>query len=516
MKKSFLFVSVVAAMLFVGCTGDKKSKPEAVNSKDSCVVMEGVASDKASLVTYTLPSVANTSRCKDYNLTSYIHIGTPIAGSQAKLKDSKQICEHIVNERNDLSECHRAQVITCLKADAKTRMYDIEVIKRELRRIEALKLCYATSGDAESGIMRVLYPLEEPGPGVRLVNIKVKERNLLKVTLDNENQIFVGVGNQEQNIVALKDLKEIAKAFIFNATNDKNLPEKRQTDIYLPDGSTWNYPVSRGIVVLQFNENTSYECYLQVQNELGLAFDDIRNTVARNKFGKGLDQLTDCEEESLIKAVPMVIQEANPLFVVADSVKIRNLEYTSTFSALKPSKCNEPARYEEEFDIVRLEDRPIGPSRRREIDVYSGIIEIVPNDEKIDTTIDFYEFTEDEFAPVEIFEELIVEEQILVSAEVMPSFQGGDLRTFHAWVQKNVKYPEIAQENGIQGRVLLQFVIEKDGTLGQVKVLQTPDLSLTDEAIRVVTSAPKWSPAMNKNKPVRINFTMPIEFRLPN
>ena len=141
MKKSFLFVSVVAAMLFVGCTGDKKSKPEAVNSKDSCVVMEGVASDKASLVTYTLPSVANTSRCKDYNLTSYIHIGTPIAGSQAKLKDSKQICEHIVNERNDLSECHRAQVITCLKADAKTRMYDIEVIKRELVSVIFVYYC---------------------------------------------------------------------------------------------------------------------------------------------------------------------------------------------------------------------------------------------------------------------------------------------------------------------------------------------------------------------------------------
>jgi protein TonB len=295
------------------------------------------------------------------------------------------------------------------------------------------------------------------------------------------------------------------------------LPEKRQTDIYLPDGSTWNYPVSRGIVLLQFNENTSYECYLQVQNELGLAFDDIRNTVARNKFGKGLDQLTDCEEESLIKAVPMVIQEANPLFVVADSVKIRNLEYTSTFSALKPSKCNEPARYEEEeFDIVRLEDRPIGPSRRREIDVYSGIIEIVPNDEKIDTTIDFYEFTEDEFVPVAVVEEEIVREEIVESAETMPSFQGGDLRTFHAWVQKNITYPMIAQENGIQGRVLLSFVIDKDGSLGHIRVLQTPDISLTEAAVQVLKKSPKWRPAMNKNKPVRLSFTMPVDFRLNN
>ena len=94
--------------------------------------------------------------------------------------------------------------------------------------------------------------------------------------------------------------------------------------------------------------------------------------------------------------------------------------------------------------------------------------------------------------------------------------QGGDLNTFRNWVQQNVRFPQIALENGIQGRVVLTFVIEKDGRLTNIEVLQTPDRSLSEEAIRVLNKSPKWSPGKQRNQPVRVKYTLPVDFRVAN
>ena len=98
----------------------------------------------------------------------------------------------------------------------------------------------------------------------------------------------------------------------------------------------------------------------------------------------------------------------------------------------------------------------------------------------------------------------------------MPSFQGGDLNTFRKWVQENLRFPQIALENGISGRVTLQFVIERDGRLTNIKVLQSPDRSLSEEATRVLNKSPKWSPGKQRNKPVRVSYTLPVDFRVSN
>ena len=95
----------------------------------------------------------------------------------------------------------------------------------------------------------------------------------------------------------------------------------------------------------------------------------------------------------------------------------------------------------------------------------------------------------------------------------MPSFPGGDPVR---WINKNVKYPVIAQENGIQGKVFVQFVIEKDGSITNVKVLRGVDASLDKEAVRVVQSMPKWKPGKQRGKPVRVSYNVPINFRLSN
>ena len=82
------------------------------------------------------------------------------------------------------------------------------------------------------------------------------------------------------------------------------------------------------------------------------------------------------------------------------------------------------------------------------------------------------------------------------------------------WIAKNVKYPMIAQENNIQGKVFVQFVIEKDGSVSDVKVARSVDPSLDKEAIRVVKAMPKWKPGKQRGKPVRVSYTVPINFQL--
>ena len=106
------------------------------------------------------------------------------------------------------------------------------------------------------------------------------------------------------------------------------------------------------------------------------------------------------------------------------------------------------------------------------------------------------------------------EEEIFVNAEVMPTFQGGDLSKFRNWVQSNVKYPQSALNSGIQGNVIVKFVVEKDGKLSNIQVLQSPDQSLSDATIQILMKSPKWKPGLQRNKPVRVTYTLPVSFKL--
>lgn len=110
----------------------------------------------------------------------------------------------------------------------------------------------------------------------------------------------------------------------------------------------------------------------------------------------------------------------------------------------------------------------------------------------------------------------IVEEEdnvVFQVVEKMPSFPGGDGALFK-FLNENVKYPVIAQENGVQGRVICQFVVNKDGSIVDVEVVRSVDASLDKEAIRVIKSMPKWSPGQQRGKPVRVKYTLPVNFKL--
>ncbi|MFZ6037207.1 MAG: energy transducer TonB [Bacteroidota bacterium] len=105
------------------------------------------------------------------------------------------------------------------------------------------------------------------------------------------------------------------------------------------------------------------------------------------------------------------------------------------------------------------------------------------------------------------------EEEIFVVVENQPEFPGGQAAMMK-FLSENIKYPVIAQENGIQGRVICNFVVERDGSITDVQVVRGVDPSLDREAVRVIQSMPKWKPGMQRGKPVRVRFTLPIVFRL--
>lgn len=177
---------------------------------------------------------------------------------------------------------------------------------------------------------------------------------------------------------------------------------------------------------------------------------------------------------------------------------------------------------EEITEITRQEQKAPEAPKKIEIKVFNDILDIVTNDTKITTEISFL----DEFdagmeiettaAVVEVEEEEIEEDQPFIKVEKMPTFRGGDLNQFRNWVQGRLRYPQIAQENGISGRVTLSFVVERDGTVTNIQVLQSPDRSLAEEATRVVGNSPKWEPGMQSNKPVRVKYTLPVVFQIQN
>lgn len=105
------------------------------------------------------------------------------------------------------------------------------------------------------------------------------------------------------------------------------------------------------------------------------------------------------------------------------------------------------------------------------------------------------------------------DEDIFMVVEDMPQFPGGSVTK---WINKNVKYPPLAQENGIQGKVFIKFVIEKDGSVTDVQVARGVDASLDKEAVRVIKAMPKWKPGKQRGKAVRVSYTLPINFQLSN
>ncbi len=158
----------------------------------------------------------------------------------------------------------------------------------------------ATTMNVDTGLQRVLPPLSDQ---TKDQEVEVKKRNLLLVFVNTFDDIQVA--GERMDITQVKDK---AKEFILNAANSPDLPEKIDTEIDL----IGTYPVSQGVISLQNDRGTSYNKYIMVQNELTRAFNEVRDELAIQKFGRSFGELDEKEREAITKAVPLKISEAEP------------------------------------------------------------------------------------------------------------------------------------------------------------------------------------------------------------
>ena len=160
---------------------------------------------------------------------------------------------------------------------------------------------------------------------------------------------------------------------------------------------------------------------------------------------------------------------------------------------------------EEIIPITRQEVKPPPPPPPP-----PEIIEIVEDEVEIENEVEIEETETDEEEMIEIEQD---DEEFFMVVENMPEFPGGDLGLMK-FIQKNVRYPAIAKEYNITGKVYVSFIVDKKGNVTNVKIVRGVDKNLDAEAVRVVSSLPKYKPGKQRGKAVRVMFTIPINFTL--
>jgi protein TonB len=168
------------------------------------------------------------------------------------------------------------------------------------------------------------------------------------------------------------------------------------------------------------------------------------------------------------------------------------------------------------MQITRREEPK--PEPKPDIPKVAEVLDIVDDDVIIEDDFDFDmeadDNTEYDFTSMMGDDEEIEEDEIFYIVEDMPTFNGGDLTEFNKYIVGNLRYPDIAAENGISGRVIIQFMVDETGSVKQIEIVRSVDPALDKEAIRVVASSPKWIPGKQRGKPVKVLFYFPINFIL--
>ena len=169
---------------------------------------------------------------------------------------------------------------------------------------------------------------------------------------------------------------------------------------------------------------------------------------------------------------------------------------------------------EEIIPITEQKVKPPPPPPPKQVTQIKIVDDDVEVDDDLDINVDADEDMEfEEYIPPEEEEEEVEEQQIFTVVESMPEFPGGRAALMK-YLAQNIKYPPYAKEAGIQGRVFINFVVETDGSITNVKVLRGIGGGCDEEAVRVVENMPKWKPGMQRGKPVRVSFNLPVKFTL--
>ncbi len=178
------------------------------------------------------------------------------------------------------------------------------------------------------------------------------------------------------------------------------------------------------------------------------------------------------------------------------------------------------AQSEIDAEVLNTPPEELPPPPPPEQEIVATDLKVVENDEQPINEVglinadDNANRAQETFVKVEVKEEEeVVEEEVFLVVEDDPEFPGG-LSALSQYLASNIKYPQLAKENNITGKVFVSFVVEKDGSVGQVKILRDIGGGCGAEAVRVVKAMPKWKPGKQRGKPVRTQFNLPVDFSL--
>ncbi|MCK5538910.1 MAG: TonB family protein [Bacteroidales bacterium] len=202
-------------------------------------------------------------------------------------------------------------------------------------------------------------------------------------------------------------------------------------------------------------------------------------------------------------------------YIVALGAILLAFEWTT--SAEKASSLGTTADMQAEEEIVpitRQDVKPPPPPPPQE--QVADVLNLADDDAELEEEADAMSSEADENTMIEIQElpsNEVEEEEVFFVVEEMPLFPGGE-RGLKKWIAQKVKYPAIARENDIQGKVFVRFVVTSSGKVDKVQIIRGVDPLLDAESVRVVKSLPRWKPGMQRGKPVSVWYTVPINFKL--
>ena len=222
----------------------------------------------------------------------------------------------------------------------------------------------------------------------------------------------------------------------------------------------------------------------------------IANVAIQNAIKQNVSVETDVEFSKLSQKKEAKVERKEPVKVEMEQRVVEKVKSSVKFTAPEIKKDDE----------VKPEDEIKSQDDLAKTNTAIGTFDVKGNDEAEGEVLKAKEVVVDEKPKEE-------ETKVFDVVEQMPSFPGGDAELMK-YLSSHIKYPVVAEENGIQGRVIATFVVERDGSISDVKVIKSVDPSLDKEAIRVLKSMPKWIPGRQNGSAVRVKYTVPVTFRL--
>ena len=220
------------------------------------------------------------------------------------------------------------------------------------------------------------------------------------------------------------------------------------------------------------------------------------NLAIQNAMKQNVSVETDVELSKLAQKKEAKVERKEPVKVEMEQKVVEKVKSSVKFTAPEIKKDDE----------VKPEDELKSQDDLSKTNTAIGVFDVKGNDEAEGEVLKAKEVVVDEKPKEE-------ETKVFDVVEQMPQFPGGPQALFE-YLSKNIKYPVVAEENGIQGRVIVTFVVERDGSITDVKVAKSVDPSLDKEAMRVVKSMPHWIPGKQNGAAVRVKYTVPVTFRL--